>query len=230
LPSPSRQQVYLSHVVCLPLFGYLLALFLCVTYSPHPSPPTHHLLNTPHLFLLHPVAVLGTTLTLTYHVPIWCREINIAINRAARGVFAEWNGMTSVSCPVCATTWSGLSSTTHQGGCCGTDQISRSLLLLPPVLTLLRDAFKRATYSRADWLACSASFCGAILKSIGESNRLAISNPDTDTLHSSPLDIIHQCDDCSSRGNDGRGSRHLASASEEKAFIRCQTPCTHRHV
>ena len=46
-----------------------------------------------------------------------------------------------------------------------------------------RDAFKRATDSRAAWLACSASFCAAILESIGEANRLAISDPATDTLH-----------------------------------------------
>ncbi len=53
-----------------------------------------------------------------------------------------------------------------------------------------RDAFKRATDSRAAWLACSASFCAAILESIGEGNRLAISDPATDTLHLSPRDII----------------------------------------
>ena len=47
----------------------------------------------------------------------------------------------------------------------------------------LRDAFKRATAARAAWLAVSAAFCAAILDSIGESNRLAISDPDTDTLH-----------------------------------------------
>ncbi len=54
-----------------------------------------------------------------------------------------------------------------------------------------RDAFKRATDARAAWLACSADFCVAILDSIGESNRLAISDPDIDTLHLSPRDIIN---------------------------------------
>jgi hypothetical protein len=53
-----------------------------------------------------------------------------------------------------------------------------------------RDTFKRATESRAAWLACSASFCAAILGSIGESNPLAILDPDTDTLHLFPQDII----------------------------------------
>ena len=48
------------------------------------------------------------------------------------------------------------------------------------------DAFKRAMDARAAWLACSTAFCVAILDSIGESNRLAISDPDTDTLHLSP--------------------------------------------
>jgi hypothetical protein len=55
----------------------------------------------------------------------------------------------------------------------------------------VRDAFKRATDARASWLACSAAFCAAILDSIGESNRLAIADPDTDTLHLSPRDIIN---------------------------------------
>jgi hypothetical protein len=54
-----------------------------------------------------------------------------------------------------------------------------------------RDAFKRATDARAAWLACSAAFSVAILDSIGESNRLAISDPDTDTLHLYPRDIIN---------------------------------------
>jgi hypothetical protein len=39
-------------------------------------------------------------------------------------------------------------------------------------------------------LACSASFCAAILDSIGDANRLAIADPDTDTLHLSSRDII----------------------------------------
>jgi hypothetical protein len=54
-----------------------------------------------------------------------------------------------------------------------------------------RDVFKCATDSRAAWLACSAAFCTAILESIGESNRLAISDLDTNTLHLSPRDIIN---------------------------------------
>ncbi len=53
-----------------------------------------------------------------------------------------------------------------------------------------RDVFKRATYSRAAWLASSASFCAAILDSIGDANRLAIADADTDTLHLSPRDLI----------------------------------------
>ncbi len=56
----------------------------------------------------------------------------------------------------------------------------------------VRDAFKRAMEIRAAWLACSASLCLAILDSIGEASRLAISDPLTDTLHLcvSPRDII----------------------------------------
>jgi hypothetical protein len=54
-----------------------------------------------------------------------------------------------------------------------------------------RDAFKRATDARVAWIACSAAFCVAILDSISESNRLSISDPDIDTLHLSPRDIIN---------------------------------------
>ena len=53
-----------------------------------------------------------------------------------------------------------------------------------------RDVFKRATDSRAAWLACSAAFAVAILDSIGDANRLALADPDTDTLHLSPRDNI----------------------------------------
>ncbi len=54
-----------------------------------------------------------------------------------------------------------------------------------------RDTFKRATDARATWLACSAAFCVAILDSIGESNRLVISDLETDTLYLSSRDIIN---------------------------------------
>jgi hypothetical protein len=53
-----------------------------------------------------------------------------------------------------------------------------------------RDAFKRSTDSRAALLACSASFLLAILDSIGEANRLAISDSLTDTLHLTPRAVI----------------------------------------
>ncbi len=55
----------------------------------------------------------------------------------------------------------------------------------------VRDAFTRVTDARSAWLAVSAAFCAAILDSIGESNRLAISDPGTHTLHLSPRDIIN---------------------------------------
>ncbi len=57
----------------------------------------------------------------------------------------------------------------------------------------VRDVFKRATDSRAAWLACSAAFAFAvaILDSIGESNRLAIADLVTDTLNLTPRDVIN---------------------------------------
>jgi hypothetical protein len=55
----------------------------------------------------------------------------------------------------------------------------------------VRDVFKRATDSRAAWLACSAAFAVPILDSIGESNRLAIADLVTDTFNLTPRDIIN---------------------------------------
>jgi hypothetical protein len=54
-----------------------------------------------------------------------------------------------------------------------------------------RDVSKRATDSRAAWLACSAAFAVAILDSICKSNRLAIAVPVTDTLNLTPRAIIN---------------------------------------
>jgi hypothetical protein len=85
----------------------------------------------------------------------------------------------------------------------------------------VRDAFKRATDARSAWLACSAAFCAAILDSIGESNRLAISDPDTDTLHLFPRDIINAMTALHGRP---------ASTSEEKAFSSSRSSCSHRNV
>jgi hypothetical protein len=102
------------------------------------------------------------------------------------------NGTDSVSCSAYATTRSGLSSTPPPGG-----QLRvRQDFPVPADLQAnagpaVRDAFKRAMDARSAWLAVSATFCAAILDSIGESNRLAISDPDTDTLHLSPRDIIN---------------------------------------
>jgi hypothetical protein len=113
----------------------------------------------------------------------------VAINRAARAVFAEWDdfgflfGVCDDAC------WAVLNN--PAGGVLR----DRPEFPVPAALgananPAARDAFKRATDSRAAWLACSASFCAAILESIGEGSRLVISDPATDTLHLSPRDII----------------------------------------
>ena len=114
----------------------------------------------------------------------------IAINRAARGVFAEWDAFGFLFGVCDDAVWAVLN--TPPGG----QLRDRPEFPAPPDLhaqagPAARDAFKRATDARSAWLACSAAFCVAILESIGESNRLAISDPDTDTLHLSPRDIIN---------------------------------------
>ena len=110
----------------------------------------------------------------------------IAINRAARGVFAEWDAYGFVFGVCDDAVWAILN--THPG-----QQLrARPDFPIPADLQAnagpaARDVFKRATDSRAAWLACSAAFAVAILDSIGESNRLA---PVTDTLNLTPRDII----------------------------------------
>jgi hypothetical protein len=113
----------------------------------------------------------------------------VAINRAVRAVFAEWDDFGFLFGVCDDAVWAVLN--THPGG------VLRDIPAFPAPAALgaganpaARDVFKRATDSRAALLACSASFCAAILDSIGDANRLAIADPDTDTLHLSPRDII----------------------------------------
>jgi hypothetical protein len=84
-----------------------------------------------------------------------------------------------------------------------------------------RDALKRTTDARAAWLACSAAFCVAILDHISESNRLAISDPGTNTLRLSPRDILNAMTALHGALTGVEVDRHLASASKEKAFSTC---------
>ena len=114
----------------------------------------------------------------------------IALNRSARAVFAEWDQFGYLFGVCDDAVWAILN--TPPGG----QLRARPDFPAPADLAAgdgpaVRDAFKRATAARAAWLAVSAAFCAAILDSIGESNRLAISDPDTDTLHLSPRDIIN---------------------------------------
>ncbi len=113
----------------------------------------------------------------------------VAINRAARAVFAEWDDFGFLFGVCDDAVWVVLN--TPAGG------VLRARPEFPAPADLgvnanpaARDVFKRTMDSRAAWLSCSASFCAAILESIGEANRLAISDPATDTLHLSPRDII----------------------------------------
>ncbi len=121
----------------------------------------------------------------------------IALNRSARAVFAEWDQFGFLFDVCDDAVWAILN--THPGG----QLRARPDFPAPADLAAgdgpaVRDAFKRATAARSAWLAISAAFCAAILDSIGESNRLAISDPETDTPTRH-----HQCDDCSPRDNDG---------------------------
>jgi hypothetical protein len=109
----------------------------------------------------------------------------VAINRAARAIFAEWDDFGFLFGVCDDAVWAVLN--TPLGG------VLRDRPEFPAPAALgagtnpaARDVFKRATDSRTAWLACSAPFCAAILDSIGDANCLAIADPETDTLHLSP--------------------------------------------
>jgi hypothetical protein len=112
----------------------------------------------------------------------------LAINRAARGVFAEWDAF-GFPFAVCD---DALGSPQHPpwGVDEGETRLPKPAALATGTNPAARDAFKRATEGRAALLACSASFLLTILDSIGEANRLAISDPLTNTLHLTPRGVI----------------------------------------
>ncbi len=104
----------------------------------------------------------------------------LALNRAARVAFAEWDTFGFLF-GVCDDTLWALLNTPPEGVLRDRPDFPEHAALATSANPAARDAFKRATESRVAWLACSASFCLAILNNIGEANRLTISDPLTDT-------------------------------------------------
>ena len=127
--------------------------------------------------------------TLTDHPRANLVPWKLAINRAARGVFAEWDTFGFLFA-VCDDALLALLNTPAGGAMRVRPDFPEPAALAVGANPAARDAFKRATESRAALLACSASFLLAILDSIGEANRLAISDPLTDTLHLTPRAVI----------------------------------------
>jgi hypothetical protein len=182
----------LNHPLTQPHFTQPLVTqpMLCAV---HPTPRLHPC-YPPTMSHSKPFNPLYPIITPTLHdhprtnLVLW----KIALNRSARAVIAEWDEFGFLFGVCDDAVWTVIN--TPPGG---------QLRAIPdfPVPADLqanagpaaRDAFKRATDARSAWLACSAAFCAAILDSIGESNRLAILDPDTDTdtLHLSPRDIIN---------------------------------------
>ena len=127
--------------------------------------------------------------TLTDHPRANLVPWKLAINRAARGVFAEWDAYGFLFA-VCDDALWALLNTPPGGPLRARPDFPEPAALAAGANPAARDAFKRATESRAALLACAASFLLAILDSIGEANRLAISDPLTDTLHLTPRGVI----------------------------------------
>jgi hypothetical protein len=153
----------------------------------------------------------------------------IAINRAARGVFAEWDAYGFLFGVCDDPVWAILNTPAGQQlRACPDFPISADLQANAGPAA--RDVFKLATNSRAAWLACSAAFAVAILDSIGESNRLAIADPVTDALNLTPRDIINAMTLLHGTVTGAEVGRLFASASEEKTVIHCRPTCPHRPV
>jgi hypothetical protein len=100
-----------------------------------------------------------------------------AINRAARGVFAEWDAFEYLFAVCDDALW--FLSTLPLGAVEGETRLPGTCCpYLLSALILLPETLSNAPRKAAALLACSASFLLAILDSIiGEANRLAISDP-----------------------------------------------------
>jgi hypothetical protein len=119
--------IYLSRVVCLPLFGRrLLAICVCRFISPSPhqtiqtQPPSHCFTTIPHCFHLKPChppnfSLLFLPPSPTIHAPSWCHG---SLQSTGQRATYSPNGTPSGFCSACATTLSGseLSSTSPLGG------------------------------------------------------------------------------------------------------------------
>jgi hypothetical protein len=172
-------------------------LVSCVWSSPPPTPPSSppNCFTQPHCCTagntFHPKPCMSHSklappvITPTLHdyprtnlVP-W----KVAINLAARGVFAEWDAFGFLFDVCDDAVWVVLN--TSSGGRCGTDQIFRFQLILPPVLALLPATLSSAPRNPGQ-LGWTVAGCVTILESIGESNRLAIYRIPTQTSYICP--------------------------------------------
>jgi hypothetical protein len=178
--------IYLSRVVCLPLFGRLLAICVCLflfftqQHTQPPLPPFHHMFS--HVPGTNPLTVNHVKLqTCHYHFTHphrpSTRQFGALETGHQPGSARHIRRMGRLRVPVRLLRRRSLGSPQHSPW--GPLRARRPDFPEPAALAVganpaARDAFKRATESRAASLACSASFMLAILDSIGEANRLAI--------------------------------------------------------
>ncbi len=207
-PSPNNNNVYPTVVLSTPFFTsppcYSTPCYPTPCYPTRVVPllPTHHvnpLLPNPccalhpiprqhpcypptmsHSNPITPLLPLPSTII---HAPIWCRGRSLSIGLRAACLP---NGMPTASYSAYATTRSGRSSNTPTG------QQLRAHPDFPIPADLQANIGPAAGIgkSRAAWVAFSAAFAVTMLDSIGESNRLAIADPVTDTLNLTPRVII----------------------------------------
>jgi hypothetical protein len=110
---------------------------------------------------------LVITLTLHDHPRTNLVPWKVAINRAARDVFAEWDAYGFLFSVCGDQVWALLNTPAGQQLRARPD-FPIPVDLQANACPAARDVFKRATDSRAAWLTCSAAFAVAILDSIGE--------------------------------------------------------------
>ncbi len=175
----------LNHPLTQPHFTQPLVTqpMLCAVHPtprPHPSyPPT--MLQPKPFSPLYPII----TPTLHDHPRTHLVPWKFALNRSARAVFAEWDRF-GFLLGVCDNAVWAVLNTSPGGQLRAKPDFPAPADLQANAGPAACNAFKRATDARSVWLSCSAAFCAAIQDSTVESNRLAISDPDTDTLHLSP--------------------------------------------
>jgi hypothetical protein len=197
LSFPSSPTIYLSRVCLLPTL-WLSAHHLCVSgFSPSNTPPPP--IFSPHLSFhtcqartRSPHTMSNSKLALTISPTFTDHpRTNLVRSTGQRAAFVEWDTFGFLFSVCDDALWAVLNTPPGAMLRVRPDFPAPAALFAVGANPAARDVFKRATESRAAWLACSASFCLAILDSMASPIVLPSRIPSqTPCLYLSPRDII----------------------------------------